>query len=120
LFNPNCVRASVGALFSVPVCAATREETIAWLRERGVSIYAARLDAACDYTQVDYTRPCAIVLGNEAVGLGAEWTAKGIVGIRVPMLGVADSLNVSATAAVVFYEARRQRGLAARSPLGRG
>jgi TrmH family RNA methyltransferase len=109
LFNPNCVRASVGTLFSLRVCAATRAETLAWLRQQGLEIYAARLDATRDYTEVDYTRPCAIVLGNEVTGLGAEWSANDIRGIRIPMHGIADSLNVSATAAVLFYEARRQR-----------
>jgi TrmH family RNA methyltransferase len=109
LFNPNCVRASVGTLFTLPTCAATREETLAWLRERGVANFAARLEAACDYTDADYTKPSAIVLGNEASGLGREWFAEDITGIRIPMHGVADSLNVSATAAVLFYEACRQR-----------
>jgi TrmH family RNA methyltransferase len=109
LFNPNCVRASVGALFSIPLCAADRTETIEWLRRDNLAIYAARVDAEHDYTSVDYSRPCAIVLGNEAAGLGPRWSAGAVTGVRIPMHGVADSLNVSATAAVLFYEARRQR-----------
>ena len=104
LFNPNCVRASVGTLFSVPVCAAGRMETLECLRTWELAIYAARVDAERDYDKVDYSRPCAIVLGNEATGLGAEWSADDVVGVRIPMRGIADSLNVSATAAVLFYE----------------
>ena len=109
LFNPNCVRASVGALFSLPLCAADRTEAIEWLRRENLAIYAARVDAEIDYASVDYSRPCAIVLGNEAAGLGAEWSADDVVGISIPMRGIADSLNVSATAAVLFFEALRQR-----------
>jgi TrmH family RNA methyltransferase len=112
LFNPNCVRASVGTLFTVPVCAVGRTETLAFLRERKLEIFAARVDAQQDYTTVDYSRGCALVLGNEAMGLGVEWSAEDVVAVRSPMRGIADSLNVSGSAAVLFYEALRQRTLA--------
>jgi TrmH family RNA methyltransferase len=119
LYNPNAIRASLGTIFSVPVCAASSDEVLAWLKANKLAIYAARLDAELEYTSADFTRPCAIVLGGEATGLTDRWNAAGatdtasaITPIKLPMLGVADSLNVSATAAVLFYEALRQRRMA--------
>jgi len=109
LYNPNAIRASLGTIFTVPVCEATSEETIAWLRENKISIVAARVDGPVPYTEIDYRRPTAVVLGSEAEGLTSTWTAADITAIRLPMQGAADSLNVSATAAVIFYEALRQR-----------
>lgn len=113
LFNPNAIRASLGTIFTVPYRAATSDETLAWLRERGVErIIAARADAGDDYTAVDLSGTTAIVLGSEAAGLPDAWRAADITPVRLPMLGAADSLNVSATAAVLFYEALRQRRVA--------
>jgi TrmH family RNA methyltransferase len=109
LFNPNCIRASLGTIFTQPIATASTNETLAWLRERGYRIFAARLDATQDYTTVDYRSRAAIVLGGEAAGLPAAWHADDIIPIKLPMQGTADSLNVSATAAVLFYEALRQR-----------
>jgi TrmH family RNA methyltransferase len=109
LFNPNCIRASLGTLFAVPVCAATAEETIAFLRDRQIPWYSSRVDSGIDYTQADFTAAAAIVLGSESHGVSEAWDAAGATAIRLPMLGIADSLNVSATAAVLFYEALRQR-----------
>jgi TrmH family RNA methyltransferase len=110
LYNSNTIRASLGTIFSVPVCAASASAVRVWLSSRRIPIFAARVDAATDYTAVDFTGPAAIVLGSEAVGLSEVWTA-GVTPIRLPMQGAADSLNVSATAAVLFYEAVRQRGI---------
>jgi RNA methyltransferase, TrmH family len=109
LYNPNAIRASLGTIFSMPVCEATNGDTLAWLRERDFAIVAARVDGSVPYTQVDYRRPTAIVLGSEAAGLSTTWTADDIRAVRLPMRGAADSLNVSVTAAVLFYEAIRQR-----------
>ena len=109
LYNPNAVRASMGTIFTVPVCAATTEETLAWLRQRACSIYAARVDGAVDYTEADCRGPTALVLGSEAEGLTAAWRADDVRAIRLPMRGIADSLNVSVAAAVLCYEALRQR-----------
>lgn len=109
LFNPNAIRASLGTIFTMPLCEAPAGEVLAWLRERGFTIAAARVDGAVGYTEIDYRGPTAIVLGSEAVGLSPLWTAADIRAVRLPMLGVADSLNVSVTAAVLFYEALRQR-----------
>ena len=74
-----------------------------------MQIFAARVDGAVPYTEVDYRGPTAIVLGSEAAGLSPIWTGDDITAVRLPMLGAADSLNVSVTAAVLFYEALRQR-----------
>jgi TrmH family RNA methyltransferase len=109
LYNPNAIRASLGTIFTMPVCTATAEETLDWLRGHELAIYAARVDGSVLYTEVDYRPPTAIVLGSEAEGLTTAWTAADVTSIRLPMRGVADSLNVSATAAVLFYEAFRQR-----------
>lgn len=113
LFNPNCIRASMGTLFTVPTCAAKTAEVIALLGDRGVRILAARVDAPLEYTQADFTGSAAIVLGSESHGLSEAWTTAGATAIRLPMRGIADSLNVSVTAAVLFYEALRQRSRAA-------
>jgi TrmH family RNA methyltransferase len=111
LFNPNAIRASAGTMFTVPVAAAPSADVLAWLRERGLRIVAARVDAERLYTEADLTGPLAIVVGAEADGLTDTWTADDIETVRLPMLGIADSLNVSVSAAVLLYEARRQRGL---------
>lgn len=110
LYNPNAIRASLGTIFTVPVCEASTREVIAWLRDAHFAVAAARVDGSASYTTVDYRLPTAIVLGNEAAGLSAAWNAPEITAIRLPMFGIADSLNVSVTAAVIFYEALRQRG----------
>jgi RNA methyltransferase, TrmH family len=109
LFNPNAIRASLGTIFTMPACEAESDETLAWLLEHKYTLLAARVDGAVPYTEVDYRGPTAIVLGSEATGLSPVWAGDDIQAIRLPMLGVADSLNVSATAAVLFYEALRQR-----------
>jgi TrmH family RNA methyltransferase len=109
-FNPNVIRASAGTVFTVPFAAASGDEALTWLRGRGIRILAARVDAEALYTDADLRGPLAIVLGSEALGLSDAWHGPDVEAIRLPMLGVADSLNVSASAAILAYEARRQRG----------
>jgi TrmH family RNA methyltransferase len=109
-FNPNAIRASLGTIFTTPLASATTNQTLNWLALRGLQAYAAQVDGAASYTEIDFTGPSAIVLGSEAHGLSDAWTTELITPVRLPMLGVADSLNVSATAAVLVYEALRQRG----------
>ncbi len=109
LYNPNTIRASMGTIFTVPTVAATSAETLTWLREKQLAIITARPDAERLYHEVDLTRATAIVLGSEAEGLTNVWRGDDFTPVRLPMLGVADSLNVSVTAAVLFYEALRQR-----------
>ena len=109
LANPNVIRASAGTIFSVPMAAASTDDVRRWLLDRGIRIVAARVDGALDYTSADLTGAVAIVLGSEAEGLTGTWAGADIVTIRLPMLGIADSLNVSVSAAILAYEARRQR-----------
>lgn len=111
LFNPNAIRASLGTIFSVPVVAADEAETLAWLRSQNLRLVAAILgDDSREYTRVDLRPPTAIVLGSEAEGLGPLWRNQpDIQPIAIPMRGIADSLNISNAAAVLFYEALRQR-----------
>jgi len=109
LFNPNTIRASLGTVFANNICTATTAETIVKLREWQLPTFAARPDATTLYTEVDYRPGAAIVLGNEAEGVSPIFQQEPIQGIHLPMSGMADSLNVSATAAVLFYEAQRQR-----------
>ncbi len=115
LYNPNCIRASLGTVFSMRVAAAPPEEVLNWLLDRGLRVLATRPDARQDYTAVDLREPTALVLGAEDQGLSDRWRHPAVVPIRIPMLGRADSLNVSVAAAVLFYEALRQRSAAADS-----
>jgi TrmH family RNA methyltransferase len=110
LYNPNAIRASLGTVFRANVCEATTADTIEWLSNKGVPIIAARPDATKLYTEVDLRVGAAIVLGSEADGLSDSWRMTNVTAVRLPMHGLADSLNVSTTAAVLFYEALRQRG----------
>ncbi len=109
LFNPNAIRASLGLIFAMPLASATSQEVRDWLLDNELNVVAAFVDADRNYTDVDFTKPTAIVLGSEAEGLSDVWRDPRVTGVRVPMLGAGDSLNVSATAAALFYEAQRQR-----------
>ena len=109
LANPNVIRASAGTIFAVPLAAAPTGEVVEWLRQRGLRIVATRVDAERLYTDADLTGPIALAFGSETDGLTAEWEGDDIETVRVPMHGVADSLNVSVSAAILLYEARRQR-----------
>ncbi len=109
LFNPNAVRASLGTMFSVPIAAGPAAAVRSWLAGHGVRIVASRVDGAVAWSEADLTGPLAIVLGSEASGLSASWRGDGVESVFLPMLGIADSLNVSITAAVLMFEARRQR-----------
>lgn len=109
LFNPNTIRASQGTVFAANVCVATVEETLQQLHAWKLPIVATRPDAEQLYTNIDFRAGAAIVLGSEAEGLSSKWRDSDVQAVRLPMQGIADSLNVSATAAVLFYEAFRQR-----------
>ncbi|WP_252850916.1 TrmH family RNA methyltransferase [Aeoliella straminimaris] len=111
LFNPNAIRASVAAVFQSSVVVATASEALAWLRANELAIWATRPDASQMYWDLDFKQSGAIVLGGEAEGLTEAWQASDVTPIALPMHGVADSLNVSVAAAVLFYEARRQRSI---------
>jgi TrmH family RNA methyltransferase len=109
LFNPNAIRTSLGAIFTLPMVAASPHEVLNWLKAQKIAIFAARVGATIDYAAAAYRQPAAIVLGSEAKGLSGVWNDAAVTAISLPMLGVVDSLNVSASAAVLFYEALRQR-----------
>jgi TrmH family RNA methyltransferase len=113
IYNPNAIRASLGTLFTVPIVECNAETALAWVKRLKVPILAARPDAPTRYTDADFAAGAAIVLGSEAQGLSPTWRDLAVTPIRVPMHGAADSLNVSATAAVLFYEALRQISAAA-------
>ncbi|MFN8629051.1 MAG: RNA methyltransferase [Chloroflexota bacterium] len=110
LFNPNAIRASLGAIFAMPLAAGPSADVQAELARRGLTVITARVDADELYTDADLTGPIAIVLGSEADGLTDRWPTPPARPVRLPMLGVGDSLNVSIAAAILLYEARRQRG----------
>jgi TrmH family RNA methyltransferase len=109
-WNPNAIRASMGTLFSVPIAVTEAPAARAWLSARGIRVIATLVDAPTSYTDADLTGPLAIALGSEADGLSDAWRGDDVEGVRIPMLGIADSLNVSVSAAILAYEARRQRG----------
>jgi RNA methyltransferase, TrmH family len=107
--NPNVVRASKGTVFSVPVASATSAEVLAWIAAHALQIVAATPDATRLVTDADLTGPTVLAVGAEHAGLSADWLERADVRVRIPMLGRADSLNVSASAAILAYEAVRQR-----------
>ena len=109
IHNPNVVRASTGTMFSVPIVEATGDEALAWLKSHGFSILAATPHAEKMHFEVDLTGNVAIALGAEQYGLTAKWMDGADLRVRIPMLGLADSLNVSAAATILVYEAVRQR-----------
>jgi TrmH family RNA methyltransferase len=109
LFNPNAIRASLGTIFTRPLAAASSGDVLAWLADRGIRPIAARVDAERPYTHCDLRGGVAIVLGSESDGLRSTWDDPRVDPVRIPMLGTADSLNVSVAAAVLLYEAVRQR-----------
>jgi TrmH family RNA methyltransferase len=109
IFNPNCIRASLGAIFTVPVVAASSEEAVAFLRSKQIKIMATWLEAAKPLYTADLRQPLAFVLGAEATGISQCWVEQADERLIIPMNGQVDSLNVSASAAVVLFEAVRQR-----------
>lgn len=109
LYNPNLIRASIGAVFSRQVAVATSEETIAWLKSKHIQILTAQLQDSSLYYDTDMKKPTAIVMGTESTGLTDLWREVADAHIRIPMLGDLDSLNVSVSAAILLFEALRQR-----------
>ena len=109
LFNPNLIRASIGAIFTVPVVTATSAEAIKYLKDRKIQILTAQLQDSSLYYETDMRGGTALVMGTEATGLTPVWRMAADAHIRIPMLGRLDSLNVSVSAAILLYEAVRQR-----------
>ena len=109
LWNPNLIRASIGAVFTVPMVAAPSAEVIPWLKARGIRILTAQLQDSEWYYETPMTGPTALVMGTESTGLTQAWRIAADAHIRIPMLGRLDSLNVSVSAAILLFEAVRQR-----------
>ena len=109
LYNPNLIRSSIGGIFTVPIATASSEETIKWLKDNKIRIYTAQLQDSEWYYDTDMTGGTAIIMGTEATGLTEIWRTAADAHIKIPMLGRLDSLNVSVSAAILMYEAVRQR-----------
>ena len=109
VYNPNVIRSSTGVVFKIPVVCATPKEIFSFLKSRKIKICASAPAAQKLYTQADFKGPWALVLGNEDQGLSGFWLSAADITVKVPMKGLADSLNVSISAAIILYEALRQR-----------
>ncbi len=109
LYNPNLIRASIGAVFTVPTAVCTTAQAITFLKSKGIRILTAQLQDSSLYYDCPMTNGTAIVMGTEATGLSDKWRQAADAHIRIPMLGKLDSLNVSVSAAILLYEAVRQR-----------
>jgi len=114
IFNPNAIRSSLGTIFSVPLAEAQSSAALKWLRERSIAVYAATPHASRPYTSLDFTGPCAVVLGSEQAGLTDLWMNEAVERLVIPMRGRADSLNLAMSASVLLFEAARQRDVAGR------
>lgn len=109
IYNPNVVRASVGTLFTLPVVEASSAETLLWLRERKIKVIAATPSAKKEFTDTELTGAIAIAVGTEQLGLTELWMQASDIQVRIPMHGVADSLNVATATTLLLYEVVRQR-----------
>lgn len=109
LYNPNLIRSSIGAIFTVPCVACSSEECISFLKQRGIQILTAQLQDSRLYYDMPMNVPTAIIMGTEATGLTQQWRDAADAHIRIPMLGRLDSLNVSVSAAILMFEAVRQK-----------
>jgi RNA methyltransferase, TrmH family len=110
LYNPNIVRSSVGCLFTNQIATGSTAEIIAFLKEKNIQFYCATLQNSNGYHLENYTTPTALVVGTEATGLTQEWRDAATQNIIIPMQGEIDSMNVSVAAAILIFEAKRQRG----------
>lgn len=122
VFNPNLIRSSIGAIFTVPVATCSSEECISYLKARNIQILTAQLQDSSLYYDTPMTMGTAIIMGTESTGLSCQWREAADAHIRIPMLGRLDSLNVSVSAAILMFEAVRQRETLSPgpSPTGRG
>ena len=109
-YNPNVIRSSIGCIFTTPIASATSEEAIHWLKKNNIHLFATHLQASKPYYEIDFTSPSAIIMGTESTGLSDQWVKEADATIIIPMQGKIDSMNVSTAAAVIIFEASRQRG----------
>lgn len=110
IYNPNIIRSSVGCVFTNQIATGSTSEIIDFLKDNGIAIYCTALAASTKYSKVDFTRAAAIIVGTESTGLTNEWLHNSTQNIVIPMQGEIDSMNVSVSAAIVIFEALRQRG----------
>ena len=110
IYNPNVIRASTGALFSVPLAETDNESALAWLREHRILSIATTPHTDKCYTDIDMRGAVAIVMGTEQTGLTDFWLKNADLPAVIPMLGKIDSLNVATATTILLYEAARQRG----------
>lgn len=111
LYNPNIIRSSVGCIFTNNIGTGSTSEILAFLKKRNIRILCAALSASESYIKTDFTEACAIVVGTEATGLSEEWLEASTQNIIIPMEGEIDSMNVSVSAAILIFEAKRQRAI---------
>ncbi len=109
IYNPNAIRSSIGCIFTIPVVTSTTPEAISWLRSNHIRMFGTALTATRFYHETDLRGPAAIIMGSEASGLSKSWLDEADELIKIPMNGKIDSMNVSTSAAVVVFEALRQR-----------
>jgi len=109
LYNTNIIRSSIGCVFTNKIAVGTSEEIVAFLEEKKINIYAATLQNSNQYFKENYTESAAIVVGTEATGLSETWRNAATKNINIPMQGQIDSMNVSVAAAIILFEATRQR-----------
>lgn len=110
VFNPNTVRASVGTLFTVPIAESSSIDLIKWLKAKGIKILAATPSGEVNYSDVDLTQGVCIAVGTEQLGLSPYWMEQADIKVKIPMKGVADSLNVAMATTILLHEVLRQRG----------
>lgn len=111
MYNPNIIRSSIGCIFTTQIATGSTSEILHFLKENNIDLYGAALTASVAYQTVNYTKPCAIIVGTEATGLSNEWLLNTTQNIIIPMKGEIDSMNVSVSAAIIIFEAIRQRNL---------
>ena len=109
IYNPNIIRSSIGCVFTTQIATGTTSEIISFLKENNINLYAAALTASVEYQTIDYKKPSAIIVGTESTGLTDEWLQNTSKKIIIPMRGAIDSMNVSVSAAIILFEAVRQR-----------
>jgi TrmH family RNA methyltransferase len=109
LYNPNIIRASLGAIFTVPIFSITTDQTLTWLKQKNLKTIAATPQAKQVYTEANYNQATALIIGSEHQGLPQQWLNAAETKIKIPMQGQMDSLNASCSAAILTYEALRQR-----------
>lgn len=110
LYSPKTIRSSMGSFFHIPVCEDIEREDIIRIKELGFNFFCGALgENTISYTMVDFSKPSVIAVGNEANGISAEILDLADACVKIPILGAAESLNVSIAAAVLMYEALKQR-----------